>query len=84
MTAITGIDRGEALNEAADALASAAAEADARPVASRTGRGYLPGLGVPVEWSATVRKQLTQVAADRAAADLTLPRRDGTAMYPCR
>ena len=51
----------------------------ARPAASRSGRSYLPGLGVQAEWSATVWKQLTQVAADRAAADLTLPRRDGTA-----
>jgi hypothetical protein len=77
--------RGEPLNEAADALASAAAEAEdsllpgplhLEPDAVHF---HLPGLGVPVEWSATVRKHLTQVAAEQAAADLTLPRRDGTA-----
>ena len=73
--------RGEPLNEAADALASTAAEADDSPpmplqLDPETVHFYVKG--VPVVWCAAIRDHLTQVAAARTAADLTRPRRDGT------
>ena len=73
--------RGEPLNEAADALASAAAEADdspPNPLQLEPDVVHFYVKGALVEWSAAVRNHLTQVAADQAAGDLTLPRRDGT------
>ena len=75
---------GEPLNEAADALASAAAEADDSPLSSAlhldpdTVHFYVNG--APAVWGAAVRNCLIQRAADRVAADLNLPllKRDGT------
>lgn len=75
---------GEPLNEAADALASAAAEADDGPMA---GDLHLEPDAVhfyihdcPVEWDTRVRNHLASLAAGQAAATLSMPktRRDGT------
>ena len=76
---------GEPLNEAADALASAAAEADDSQLSNAlhldpdSVHFYLNG--TPAVWGAVVRNQLIQKAADRIAADYGRPRmmRDGTA-----
>ena len=75
---------GEPLNEAADALASAAAAADDSPLPSRlhlaTNAVHYYINGAPVEWGARLRDYLTQVAADRVAGEWGLPkrRRDGS------
>ena len=80
---------GEPLNEAADALASAAAEADGAPM---SGELHLDPCAVhfylnhnaPVEWDSRVRKFLTRESARQAAAKLLEPRsrRDGTDVVP--
>ena len=75
---------GEPLNEAADALASAAAEADDSQLANElhldpdSVHFYLDGY--PTVWGVQVRNRLTKAAADRIAAELGTPRmkRDGT------
>ncbi len=82
---------GETLNEAADALASAAAEADGAPM---SGELHLDCCAVhfylnhnaPVEWDSRVRKFLTRVSARQAAAKLLEPRlrRDGTDVVPAK
>jgi ribonuclease HI len=68
---------GEPLNEAADALASAAAAADDSPLPSRlhlaTNSVHFYINGAPVEWGARLRDYLTQVAADRAAGEWGRP-----------
>jgi hypothetical protein len=65
---------GEPLNEAADTLASAAAEADDSTLPSRlhlaTNLVHFYINGAPVEWGARLRDYLIQVAADRAAREL--------------
>ena len=76
---------GEPLNEAADALASAAAEADDWPspcplhLDPDSVHFYLNG--APVEWGSSVRNRLIQMAADRVATELSRQRlrRDGAA-----
>jgi hypothetical protein len=75
---------GEPLNEAADALASAAAEADDSQLSSElhlepdSVHFYLDDC--PMTWGIQVRNHLTKVAADRIAGELGSPRfkRDGT------
>jgi ribonuclease HI len=75
---------GEPLNEAADALASAAAEADDSQLTSElhlepdSVHFFLDGC--PIPWGIQVRNRLTKVAADRIAAELGMPRikLDGT------
>ena len=75
---------GEPLNEAADALASAAAEADDGPPSSALHLDpdsvHFYQNGAPVEWGSAIRNRLIQVAADRAATELGRQRlsRDGT------
>jgi hypothetical protein len=70
---------GEPLNEAADALASAAAAADDSPLPSRlhlaTNSVHFYINGAPVEWGARLRYCVIQVAADRAAGELGRPKR---------
>jgi hypothetical protein len=70
---------GEPLNEAADALASAAAEADDSPLPSwqhlETNLVHFYINGAPVEWGAHLLDSLIQVAADRAAGELGRPKR---------
>jgi hypothetical protein len=67
---------GEPLNEAADALASAAAEANDSPLPSReTNSAHFYIHGAPVEWGASLRDSLIQVAADRAAGGLGRPKK---------
>ena len=76
---------GEPLNEAADALASAAAEGDDSPPPCAL--HIDPDLvhfyvnGAPVEWGPAVRNRLMQVAADSVATELCRQRwsTDGTA-----
>jgi hypothetical protein len=67
---------GEPLNEAADALASAAAAADDSPLPSRlhlaTNAVHFYIDGAPVEWGARLRDYLTQVAAFAVASLLAL------------
>jgi ribonuclease HI len=75
---------GEPLNEAADALASAAAEADDSQLSNElhlepdSVHFYLDGC--PMTWGIQVRNRLTKAAADRIAVELGRPRikRDGT------
>jgi len=75
---------GEPLNEAADALASAAAEADDSQMAGElhldpeSVHFYLDGH--PTAWGTQVRNRLTQEAAVRIAEELGTPkmRQDGT------
>ena len=75
---------GEPLNEAADALASAAAEAEDSQLPSLlhldTNAVHFYINGAPVEWGARLRDYLIQAAADRAAEELGRPkqRRDGS------
>lgn len=81
---------GDPLNEAADALASAAAVADAEPGVGElhldpdATHFYLPGHDAPVAWDTRVRQVLTQVAATQAATKLLRlrRRRDGTEVPP--
>ena len=80
---------GEPLNEAADALASAAAEADGVPM---TGELHLDpwamhfylGHAGPVEWHLRVRNHLARESARQVASKLIEPRkrRDGTDVMP--
>ena len=80
---------GEPLNEAADALASAAAEVDGAPM---TGELHLDPWAVhffighdgPVEWDLRVRNHLARESARQVAAKLVEPRtrRDGTDVVP--
>jgi hypothetical protein len=75
---------GEPLNEAADALASAAEEADDSQLSNElhlepdSVHFYLDGC--PMTWGIQVRNRLTKAAADRIAVELGRPRikRDGT------
>jgi ribonuclease HI len=81
---------GEPLNEAADALASAAAETDAGPMTGEMHLDpgavhfYLAGHAAPVEWDTRVRNYLTHASSGRTAAQLSEPRRrrDGTDVIP--
>jgi hypothetical protein len=73
--------RAEPLNEAADTLASDAAELDpSRPLDLDPEAVYFYLKGVPVEWDARLREHLTQVAASQSMALIGKPtrRRDGT------
>ena len=59
-------DRAEPLNEAADALASEAAELDpSRPLDLDLEAVYFYLKGSPVEWDAWLREHLTEVAASQ-------------------
>ncbi len=89
---------GEPLNEAADALASAAAETDAGPMTGEMhlNQGavhfYLAGpvapvewdTRAPVEWDTRVCNYLTHASSARTTAQLSEPRRrrDGTDVIP--
>jgi ribonuclease HI len=81
---------GDPLNEAADALASAAAEHDDNRWAGGQHLDpdavhfYMAGHDTPVVWDVRVRRALTQVAALQVAAKLVGPRRrrDGTEVPP--
>ena len=74
----------EPLNEAADALTSAAAEADDSPLPSRlhleTNSVHFYINRAPVQWGARLHDSLIQVAADCAAGELGRPkgRSDGS------
>ena len=66
--------RGEPLNEAADALASAAAELDpVEPLSLDPQAVYFYYCNQAVEWNARLRKHLTQRAAHQQAAKLLQP-----------
>ena len=73
--------RSEPLNEAADALASDAAELDpSRPLDLDPEAVYFYFKDSPIEWDARLREHLTQVAASLSMALIGKPtrRRDGT------
>ena len=73
--------RAEPLNEAADVLASDAAELDpSRPLDLDPEAIYFYHQGVPIEWDASLRESLTRVAAAQGAALIGKPtrRKDGS------